>query len=136
MKSTKRGLTQEQVLLRHGVRSGLEESVCHDLIEKGVRYEYETLKIKYTRPAKQHTYTPDIVLPNGIILELKGRYLTEDRQKHLLVKAQHPELDIRFVFSNSKTKISKRSKTTYSDWCNKHGFKYADKQVPDSWIKE
>ncbi|MQR02362.1 hypothetical protein [Glaciimonas soli] len=66
----------------------------------------------------------------------KGRFLTADRQKHLLIKQQHPELDIRFVFSRSKTTISKTSKTTYGDWCLKYGFKYADKSIPDAWLKE
>ena len=66
----------------------------------------------------------------------KGRFVLEDRKKHLLVKQQHPELDIRFVFSNSKNKINKKSKTTYADWCEKNGFKYADKVIPDEWFEE
>ncbi len=36
--------------------------------------------------------------------------MTADRQKHLLVRDQHPELDIRFVFSRSAAKINKASK--------------------------
>ena len=52
------------------------------------------------------------------------------------VKEQHPELDIRFVFSNSKTKISKKSKTSYGMWCEKHGFPYANKLIPKDWINE
>lgn len=136
-RTTKAGtLSQRQVLLKHGVRSGLEETICEGLQAKGIAYEYETLKISYERPAKKHTYTPDVILPNKIILELKGRFLTEDRQKHLLVQQQHPELDIRFVFSNSKTKISKRSATTYANWCEKHNFLFADKEIPDAWLKE
>lgn len=54
--------------------------------------------------------------------------------KHLHIKAEHPDLDIRFVFSNSKQRISKTSKTTYADWCLKHGFQYADKEVPKEWL--
>ncbi|MBZ5882545.1 endonuclease I, partial [Escherichia coli] len=60
----------------------------------------------------------------------------EDRQKHLLINAQHPELDIRFVFSNPKARISKTSQTTYADWCERHGFKYAAKVIPQEWIDE
>jgi hypothetical protein len=71
-----------------------------------------------------------------LIIETKGRFVTEDRQKHLLIKAQHPELDIRFVFSNSRAKISKTSKTTYAAWCDKYGFKYADKRIPEAWLEE
>ena len=69
-------------------------------------------------------------------IESKGRFLTADKQKHILLRKQYPELDLRFVFSNSKTRISKKSRTTYAMWCQKHGFKYADKFIPESWIKE
>ena len=49
---------------------------------------------------------------------------------------QHPELDIRFVFSNSSAKISKRSKTTYAIWYDKLGIPYADKTIPVKWFTE
>ena len=117
-------------------RSGLEKEIATSLNKKKVKYSYEKEKIRYTKPVSYHTYLPDFVLSNGIILEAKGRFTASDRKKHLLIKEQHPHLDIRFVFSNSKNKISKISKTTYADWCDKHGFKYSDVKVPDSWIKE
>ena len=129
-------LSSKQVGLKYGFRSGLEEAIAEYLASLGVRFSYEELVIEYTKPAKKSKYTPDFVLDNGIIIESKGRFLTEDRQKHLLVKAQHPDLDIRFVFSNSRARINKRSKTTYSDWCEKNGFQYADKEIPLDWIKE
>jgi hypothetical protein len=53
-----------------------------------------------------------------------------------MVKRQHPLLDIRFVFSNSRTRISKQSRTTYALWCRSKGFKYADKLIPTSWLLE
>lgn len=117
-----------------GYRSGLEEKIAKQLEAKGVKVEYETTKIKYVVPESLHTYTPDFVLPNNIIVETKGRFVAADRKKHLFVKKDHPELDIRFVFSNSKTKISKGSKTSYADWCEKNGFQYADKEIPDTWL--
>lgn len=126
-----------KVALKYGFRSGLEEAIADTLTQKGVGFTYEELVIPYVTPPKNHKYTPDfVILDNGIIVESKGRFLTADRQKHLLVKAQHPELDIRFVFSSSKAKLSKRSLTTYAMWCIKNGFKYADKQIPDEWLKE
>lgn len=120
----------------HGYRSGLEEKVSAQLVAAGVNAAYEETKIEYIKPERTAKYTPDFVLPNGIIIETKGRFLTDDRQKHLLVKAQHPQLDIRFVFSRSATTISKASKTTYALWCQKYGFKYADKLIPQAWLKE
>jgi len=116
-----------------GYRSGLEDKVAKQLELQGVKVEYETTKIKYVVPESLHTYTPDFVLPNGIIVETKGRFVVADRKKHLLVQQQYPDLDIRFVFSNSKTKISKGSKTSYADWCNKNGFTYL---YPEPCIKD
>jgi hypothetical protein len=122
--------------LKEGFRSGLEEKVADQLRSLGVEVEFEQLKVKYVKPARTSTYTPDFQLPNGVIIETKGRFVTADRQKHILVKAQNPDLDIRFVFSNSNSKISKTSKTTYADWCRKHGFQFADKLIPLGWVKE
>jgi hypothetical protein len=120
--------------LKHGFRSGLEEKINKQLEAHGIFDVYEKVKIEYTVPSRKAKYTPDWVLPSGIFVETKGRFVVADRQKHLLIKAQQPELDIRFVFSNSKAKISKGSKTTYADWCDKHGFIYADKEIPKEWL--
>lgn len=119
----------------HGYRSGLEDRISEQLKSLGVDFTYELLKLKY-EVNETRTYTPDFKLPNGIIVESKGRFVAADRKKHLLVKQQHPTLDIRFVFSNSKAKISKGSKTSYADWCNKNGFTYAEKLIPKEWIDE
>ena len=124
------------VARKYGFKSGLEENISIQIESKGIKVEYESEKVAYTIPASQHTYNPDFKLPNGIFVETKGRFVAADRKKHLLVKAQNPTLDIRFVFSNSKNKITKTSKTTYGDWCDKNGIKYADKIIPDSWFEE
>lgn len=134
-KATKRKLSIRAIAKKKGFRSGLEEQVANQIKSKGLKVEYEKSKINYVIPESKHTYTPDFVLPNGIIIESKGRFVLEDRKKHLLIKAQHPHLDIRFVFTNSSAKISKGSKTTYSDWCIKHGYLYADKVIPNDWFK-
>lgn len=117
-------------------RSGLEDSVAQQLKDAGIEVEYESIKIKFIQPAKVRTYTPDWVLPNGIIIETKGRFTSADRQKHLLIQEQHPDLDIRFVFSNPSAKINKASKTTYASWCEKHGFLYAKGLIPEEWLRE
>lgn len=119
-----------------GFRSGLEETIYKQIAKQGITPQYETFKIPYVIPASNHTYTPDFQLPNGIIIETKGRFVASDRKKHLLVKKQHPELGIRFVFQNAKGRINKGSKTTYADWCVKNGFLYADKEIPYEWFKE
>ncbi len=121
--------------LVNGYRSGLEEKISEELKASGIPFEYEKLKIKFLQPQKPRTYTPDFVLPNGIIVETKGRFLSSDRQKHILIKEQHPEYDIRFVFSNPFQKINKNSKTTYAKWCEDHGFLYAKGSIPKECLK-
>lgn len=114
-------------------RSKFEESVAKDLESRKVNFEYESLKIKYTIPESKHTYTPDKLLDNGVVVEIKGRFLPKDRQKHLLIKQQHPEYDIRFCFMKDLP-INKGSKTFYSDWCKKNGFLYCFKTIPEEWL--
>ena len=121
--------------IKHGYRSGLEDKISKQLQKSGVSFEYETLKIQY-EVNETRRYTPDFILPNGIIIETKGRFVAADRKKHLLIQQQHSELDIRFVFSNSRAKLSKGAKSTYGEWCEKHGFLYAKETIPFSWIKE
>jgi hypothetical protein len=128
--------TAKQVAIKYGFRSGLEERVAEQLDQLGIEYTYEKVKLKYIKPASQHVYTPDFVLANGIIVETKGRFLAPDRQKHILVKRHNPDLDIRFVFSNSNARISKTSKTTYAMWCRKNGYQFADKTIPEEWLNE
>ena len=134
--ATRKTMSKRAVALKHGFRSGLEDDVAKALTEAGVPFTYEEVKIKYIKPASEHQYTPDFVLDNGIIVETKGRFLIADRKKHMLIKRQQPHLDIRFVFSNSKQKLNKGSYTTYAQWCVKNGFMYADKMIPEDWIKE
>lgn len=128
-------LSTRQNARKYGYRSGLELEVAEKLLSEGIDGQYEENTINYTIPESKHKYTPDFRLPNGIFVETKGRFLAADRKKHLLIKQQHPQIDIRFLFQNSRSRISKKSKTTYADWCNKYGFTFADKTIPDEWFK-
>ena len=121
--------------IKHGYRSGFEHKVSDQLKENKIKFEYETTVIPYIKPETKHTYTIDFTLPNGILVETKGRWVIEDRKKHLLIKKQHPELDIRILFMSAKTKIRKGSKTTYGDFCDKNGIIWAEKNIPESWLK-
>lgn len=124
----------KDVGLKYGFRSGLEVRVAKELQSQGIPFTYEQDKIKYTKPSRLCTYTPDFKI-GDMYIETKGRFMVADRQKHILIKEQH-DLDIRFVFSNPKQKISKNSKTTYADWCERHGFLYAKESIPKAWLQE
>ena len=132
----KKPLSTSEVSLKYGFRSGLEEKVAEYLTSKGVGFSFETLKVSYVKPETKHTYTPDFILDNGIIIETKGRWLLDDRKKHILIRKQHPNLDIRILFQNANAKIRKGSKTSYADFCDKHGIPYAHREIPVAWLKE
>ena len=114
-------------------RSRLEERLARWLELNDHPFEYETLKLAYTIDA---IYTPDFILPNGVILEAKGWFKPEDRRKMLAVKKAHPELDIRLVFQQSYNTLSKTSKTTYAQWAEKNGFLWASSNdIPPEWFQ-
>ena len=126
---------------RMNFRSGLERTVASQIISAGLPLRYEDEKIRYLKPAKTALYNPDFWLAKKdgtpMVIEAKGRFLTADRQKHLLIRDQYPDLDLRLVFQNAHAKISKASKTTYAIWCDHKGFKWADKsRIPKEWLEE
>jgi|TARA_B100000686_G_scaffold317079_1_gene365528 hypothetical protein len=116
-------------------RSKFEIKVAADLGKRKVAFEYEKVSFDYV--PKIRNYTPDFYLPESkIYIETKGRLTTNDRVKHLLIKDQWVDLDIRFVFVNAGNKISRTSKTTYADWCDRHKFLWAEGLVPMEWLHE
>lgn len=120
---------------KYGYRSGLEKKLADELKVLKVKFSYESLKIEWEDLAYR-TYTPDFVLSNGIIIESKGMFTAADRRKHLAIKRQHPKLDIRFVFENSRRKLRKGAKSTYGEWCYKYGLLYSNRVIPEEWLKE
>ena len=109
-------------------RSNLEKNIADLLTGLGVSYQYESEKLSYTI---EHNYTPDFVLPNYLYLEAKGYWDPEDRRKILAVKRCNPDVDIRMVFQSPYNTISKKSKTTYAKWCEKHDIPWTSyKDIP------
>ena len=114
-------------------KSKLEESFAADLTALGVEFVYETVEVPYYQ---LRTYTPDFWINNGILIETKGYWKSADRTKHKLVREQHPELDIRFIFQRANNKLSKKSNTTYADYCDRMGWKWAEGTIPRKWLLE
>ena len=118
--------------MSHAYRSKLEWGMGHLLETEGVPFSYEPIRLDYL---KKHTYLPDFWLDEqGYFIETKGRFFAQDRAKHLLVKAQNPNTEVRFVFQQPNNRLSKKSRTTYAEWCEKHGFLWSGKKVPRSWF--
>ena len=119
-------------------RSGFEHKLAEYLRSRDVPFAFETLKLAYTVPSSKHIYTPDFILPNGVIIEVKGKLDRDTRKKMALVREQHPDLDIRFLLMRDN-KISKTSKTRYSDWLTKHGYDYhvsLEGHIPEEWYRD
>lgn len=116
----------------------IEKSIHNQLKSlqtSGITHGYEDTVIQYTT---DHLYTPDftISLPDGrrIYIECKGWLRPEDRQKMLKVKYQNPDLDIRFVFEKDNPLKNKKSKITYTQWAERHGFPSCVGEIPKEWL--
>jgi hypothetical protein len=115
-------------------RSKFEAAVAASLNKRGLPFNYEGQALPYKIEA---IYTPDFILPNGVIVEVKGYLSPEDRRKMLAVKQQHPELDIRFCLQAADTKLSKAPRSlTYAAWCQRHGFPCCQGHIPSSWFHD
>ena len=129
----------QAVGIANGFRSGLESKISKQITDAGLELSYETDKITYHVPSRISKYTPDFKLPKKggfFYVETKGIWDLEDRKKHDYIAEQHPDIDIRFVFSNANNKLYKASKTTYGSYCDKHGFRWAHKTIPSEWLVE
>ena len=113
-------------------RSGLEQRIADNLAKRKCGHEYEPMSVAYF---VEHKYKPDFVLSNGIIIEAKGYFRYKEQRMHRSIKEQHPELDIRFVFSNIYSRVQ-NSRLTCAKWCEKHGFLYSEQIVPHEWTKD
>lgn len=112
----------------NGYRSKFELDVSKWFAENNVEVEYEPCKIQYTVPESQHSYTPDFKVKSTgtVYLEAKGYFSAADRKKMLHVIKSNPDITFRMILQNSSMKISKRSKTSYADWCDKNKIEWVD----------
>lgn len=132
-------------------RSKFEEKVAQYLEDRGVNYGYELYEYEYEAPLRKNKawcadcggttlvrtgwYTPDFFLPNGIIVEAKGRFTAENRRKMLAVREAHPNETFVLLFQRNN-RIHKRSETRYSDWCESNNFDYSIGVPKDEWLYE
>ena len=127
------------------VRSGLEARIIKDLEQRNIKYEYESLRIKYAKKHCPHcglvteygTYTPDFTftgIGSDLIVEAKGRWTSTDRSKIRLVLQSNDKLTLHFVFQRNHP-IRKGSTTRYSDVCDKLGIIYhIGESIPKEWL--
>ena len=133
-------------------KSYYEYQISIDLTKRGIEWEYEGTKYTYHLTTRRgfcpdcgskgtkeaHTYTPDWYLPDSdIVIESKGRFTGKDRNIQKAMLEEHPELNIKMLFLYDN-KLSKSSKTKYSQWCDKYEIDYhVSKEgiIPERWLK-
>ena len=82
---------------------------------------YEVEKIPYQL---ENNYNPDFKMTANVYLEAKGFFKPSDRRKMVEVMKQHPDKVFIMFFQDSRIRLSKKSKTTYGDWCDKQGIQW------------
>lgn len=141
-RATKKGRYQQI----NGMRSSFELKVADILSKqaskKDFEWHYESEIIEYTVPPVPERiarYTPDFPIVNASgkvwYLETKGLWTVADRKKHLLIKKEHPDVDIRLMFQRDNY-IRKGSKTKYSDFCRKNNIKWCVGELDWDWFDE
>lgn len=117
-------------------RSKYEQAVATDLRKRKVDFEYEPLKLPFMQPETKHIYKPDFVLPNGIVVETKGRWDNDSRKKMVNVVNQYRgKMDIRMLFMRDQP-LQKGAKKTYTEWCSDKNIKCAVGFIPQEWLDE
>lgn len=122
-------------------RNKFEEKTGKVLYDMGIDFGYEEEKLPYTVEGQ---YIPDFIIKKAdgtkLYIETKGNGRSFDhatRRKMIAVKKQNPKLDIRIVFYSDGKIGPKRKDGTHlkqSDWATKHGFEYAIRDIPESWL--
>lgn len=117
-------------------RSFFEDDFASNLSRRRIPFDYESIRLGYTLDCE---YLLDFVVhrPDSTVfyVETKGRLTSADRRKMIAVKKAHPDIDLRLVFMNPRNRLDKRSKTTYAQWAERHGFPWAERTVPKEWLK-
>lgn len=121
------------------LKGTFEQRVIGKLEEAGVQFEYEPHNLPYT---VERQYYPDLLV-GGIYIELKGFFRQDAQRKMKAVKAQHPDLDIRFLFQRGNSPVhgaktrKDGTKMTCGEWADRYGFIWAEGEaIPEDWINE
>ena len=105
---------------KDGYKSGLEREFAELLFKNGVKAEYEPNRFKFVRMAH---YTPDWRINPKLYIETKGYFSPRNRGDLLSFREQYPSVEIVLVFQAPNNRLNARSKTTYTEWAESHGFR-------------
>ena len=108
------------------------------LKKQGVEYELNNKDkaIEYISCKKTKVFVPCFVMSDGMIIECVSGLLARDCRKYLLLREQHPDLDIRFVFEIDNMKILGGDGLSLAEWAASNRFHWAKKLIPLEWMVE
>lgn len=102
-------------------KSLLERRFAELCFKNGVKAVYEARRFEFVRMAH---YSPDWEITPTLYVETKGYFSPRNRGDLLSFREQHPGVEIFLVFAEPSNRLTKKSKTTYAEWCDKHGFRW------------
>lgn len=105
-----------------GFRSTFEYDVAQELQPHG--FNYEPFQIPYTVPRK---YTPDFVYQGDTTyhIECKGYFRAGDTQKYKAISSSLSWTEeLVFILMKPDQKVSKTTKLTMAQWCDKYNIKW------------
>ena len=116
-------------------RSKLEDEVEQALLDRGLSPKYEPDKFDYTL---HRQYCPDFKIGEDInvYIEVKGWWPSSERMKFLSVIRNNPELRIFVALQRPNQRLSKQSKTTLAQWCQKQGINWSPIPIPPDFIDQ
>ena len=114
------------------VRSQYEKTVIDNMVRQKriIKYEPESIPYKIIETRK---YTPDLILPSGVWVELKGWLRRDDRILLRRVVAAYPTRNFCILFQRERP-WAKGKPTTNVQWARKIGMiAEAGDTIPEAW---
>jgi len=99
-----------------GFRSAWEANIARILNYLGALWEYETKSFLLKDEQYSGYYFPDFILPNNIIIEVKGFWSNNSRQKVRLFNLQFPEYTLLCIDGDLLYDLENRFKNLISNW--------------------
>lgn len=134
-------------------RTEFEAITAEQLLSRNVSFDYEPARLRYQdKDGRKRIVMLDFHLKpqsndphGGMFVEAKSLLKHEHLARYEKLKAQRPDLDIRFVFEEPDKIITHyrvddgeggSMSVSYSEWCDMNGFKWNGDTIPTAWLKE
>jgi hypothetical protein len=135
-----------------GYRSTYECAIARRLRAEGVAFEYEAQSFPvFVKAGRSYScgepgcgggarrkinYTPDFLFNDRtFIVEAKGRLDAGSRAKAIAFRTQYPDIEYALLFEENN-RISRVSRTHYTDWADANEILCAVGLMPPEWIRE